>query len=683
MARDEKGGQPGAVATGAPGHAARPLRPSRAALGHAALTLAPLALALWLAFQRGGFFAGETAVAALVAVAALLLWLMVAERPLSGLTATGLVAIVSFVLLCGWTLMSALWSDSPARAQTEFTRALLYLATFTLMAVMPAPSGRARNLLRLTALVLTVVVLAGLLSRLYPGFSEAALARGAERLGWPIGYWNALGLAGVLAILGALYLSADLREPGWTRVLAAAVIPALAVTTYLTLSRGAAVAGLVGLAVLLVLGFARGMPTALAAVVPATVWALAHAYEAETLFGIPASREEWGVHGGQLARAVAVAAVVAAAVRLLGLVVDARARRWRGWRPWSRARKAALATAVLAAIVATGAAAGAGPVLERQWQAFRETPNVDVQDPRDRLRAATANGRIEHWEVAVDAWNSGAPMLGTGAGTYVHSWARLRESAFSVQDAHSLYFETLTELGVVGLLLLGVALAVPLMSMLARRRQDRLLWSAGLALAVTWIVHAGVDWDWELPSVTLPIVALLGAACAGDAAGASARAGGVGRLPRLLAGLGILLLMVTPARVAISQQHVEQALSAFRQGRCDVAIDSSLKAAEALNSNPVPFELLGYCDVYAGRPELAVRMLRAAVRRDPDAWDLHYGLALVRGVAGLDPRPEIRRARRLNPLDWRVERAAERLDSSRPAIWRREARRMPLVIPAR
>ena len=657
-------------------------RPTRAALGHGLLVLTPAALALWLSFQSGGFFAGETAVAALLALGAVLLWAMVAERPLAGLSAAGLVAVASLALLAAWTLTSALWSGAPARAQIEFVRTLLYLATFALMAMMPGGSARALQLLRLTALVLAVAVLAGLLSRLYPGLSEAALARGAERLGWPIGYWNALGLAGVMSIVVALHLSSDLREPGWIRVAAAAAIPALAVATYLTLSRGALVAGVLGLAVLLVLGFSRGMLSALVAAVPCTALALISAHDADTLFGTPAGRQVWAAQGRELAGAVAIACAAAAVTRLAGVPVDAWLRRRRVWRPWSRARKAGLVAVVLAGVAAAGVAVDAGPALERQWKSFRETPNVRVEDPRSRLQAASANGRIEHWEVAVERWRDESPLLGSGAGTYAHAWAQLRESEFSVQDAHSLYFEVLSELGLVGLVLLGVALAVALASVWTRRGNDRLAWSAVLAVSVVWLVHAGVDWDWELPAVTLPIVALLGAGCARHVPAAS-RPSHDRRTIRLLAGLGILMLMITPARVAISHDNLGQALTAFRDGRCGVTIDASLQAAEALNTHPVPFELLGYCDVYRRQSALGVRMLNAAVRRDPESWELRYGLALVRGAAGVDPRREIRRARRLNPLDWRVRRAAERFDSARPAVWRREARKLPLILPSR
>jgi O-antigen ligase len=655
--------------------------PSRTAAGKALLLVVPAALTCWLAFQSGGFLAGEAAAAAAVMLGALLLWVMVSDAPTAGLTRAGVLAIAGLGLFAAWTLASATWSGSPARAQIEFDRALLYLAALALMAAIPGGRSSARWLLRLVALALGVAVLAGLISRLQPGFNAVADSHAGQRLGWPLGYWNALGAAGAMTVVATLHLSADLREARLVRVLAAAATPALVVTIYLTLSRGAIAAGIVGLLVLLVLGFSRGMLTALAAIVPFTAYAVLKAYDADALFDLVGGDAASERQGHELTRHVAIACGGAAAVRALGLVADMRLQRLKLWRPWSLARKAATVTALAAAALAVGLAAGADDTLSRQWDRFANTPSVEVRpDQRGRLAQISANGRIEHWEVAVDGWRQ-EPIRGTGAGTYANTWALHRESDFSVQDAHSLYFEVLSELGIAGLALLAVGVLVPMAALVVRRGQDRLLWSGVLAVAATWAVHAGADWDWEMPALTLPAFALLGAACAGERPRIGRPVAHAGTM-RLLAGLAVLLLIVTPVRVVVSQSHLEAALAAFRDGRCGESIERSLAAVEALGSRPEPFELLGFCDVRLGRTELGVRMLEAAVRRDPDSWEIHYGLALVRGAAGQDPRPDIRRAAGLNPLEPRVKRARAALRSSNRRDWARESRRLPLIVPA-
>jgi len=96
---------------------------------------------------------------------------------------------------------------------------------------------------------------------------------------------------------------------------------------------------------------------------------------------------------------------------------------------------------------------------------------------------------------------------------------------------------------------------------------------------------------------------------------------------------------------------------------------------------PQPFELLAYCDVRAGRPDLALKAIGRALARDPDNWEYQYGLALVRASAGLDPRPQARAALRLNPESLLAQAAAKAFRTSDPREWRRRAAaaRLPIA----
>ena len=70
-----------------------------------------------------------------------------------------------------------------------------------------------------------------------------------------------------------------------------------------------------------------------------------------------------------------------------------------------------------------------------------------------------------------------------------------------MRDAHSLYVEALSELGPVGLALVLAIVAIPIATAV-RRRGEPLVAVSGAAFAV-FAVHAGLDWDWEMPVVTL------------------------------------------------------------------------------------------------------------------------------------------------------------------------------------
>ena len=116
------------------------------------------------------------------------------------------------------------------------------------------------------------------------------------------------------------------------------------------------------------------------------------------------------------------------------------------------------------------------------------------------LRADDLLGpRVSYWTAALNQWQE-SMSLGSGAGTFALYWLR-EQSPSTVLDAHSLYVETLAELGPVGLVLLVVALTAPIVAAV-RGRNDPLAAGAAAAYAA-FLVHAGLDWDWEMPAVTL------------------------------------------------------------------------------------------------------------------------------------------------------------------------------------
>jgi O-antigen ligase len=107
--------------------------------------------------------------------------------------------------------------------------------------------------------------------------------------------------------------------------------------------------------------------------------------------------------------------------------------------------------------------------------------------------------RVDYWHVAWDEYEDN-PVLGSGAGTFQQYWEQT-DMPVLVRDAHSLYLETLAELGPLGLGVVLVALGLPLLAGIAARGDP----TAGIAVSAyaVFLVHAGLDWDWEMPAVTL------------------------------------------------------------------------------------------------------------------------------------------------------------------------------------
>jgi hypothetical protein len=316
-------------------------------------------------------------------------------------------------------------------------------------------------------------------------------------------------------------------------------------------------------------------------------------------------------------------------------------------------RRALLAGAAVAVVLVAGVTAVAidAPTrIDRELTSFKEGDFVpQTGDARDRLTQSGNNGRLGIWRASEKSF-ADHPWRGTGAGTFRVEYERRRDIDLTVTDGHSLYLEVLGELGLAGLGLLALALGLPLGFAVARLRGgERHAYAAFLAAALTLLVHAGADWDWEMPAVFLWLLAASGVVLAAPVG--RGRIAPPPRLGRVVAGLACLVLAVTPWLLLRSQTALESSLAAFQRNDCGAAIDDALSSRDALSARAEPFELIGYCDMRLGADALAVKAMSAARDREPRNWRFAYGLALARARAGDDPRAEAAQAVRLNPRE--------------------------------
>ena len=677
------------------------------------LVLAPGALIVALGFSAGGFFPGVVALGAIGLGLALVLRLTLAEQPFAGLSVAYVGGAAALALFALWTLISASWSDAPARAMIEYDRALLYLLAFVLFGVLARTPERLRWMLRAIAFGAVLLCVCGFVTRALPDVWSVRPTVENARLSYPLTYWNALGLLAGVALVLCFALTSDLRESRVGRVLAAAVLPVLAATLLLTFSRGAVFAVVAGLVAVIVVGRPGALLSGLLVGVPAMAVAVRAAYDADLLATADPTTKAAVVQGHELAMVVGICVLAAGAGRALLLLVDAwivrldLAERLLG-RPCVRwGARAGVAVAAIALLVGLGAPGE----LQHRYDGFRGVSDVDDGDDgggiRDRLTAVGNNGRIVHWSVALNAFRDDR-LRGDGAGTYGLRWDRDRTQTFQVEDAHSLYFEVLAELGLVGMIVLGAALLLILGGLLARARgPDRMVGAGLFAAALTWALHAGVDWDWEMPAITLWVFAVGALALAAPAPASAAVSAdapelaegaaedapaedapaqdapparrSMSNLLRIVAALGCLVLLVVPATILRSQGPLVESARAFSRGDCPAAIDHALDSTAALGVRPEPYVVLGYCDVRLGQPLLGVQAMENAVRVDPSNWESYYGLALVRAAAELDPRPAARTAARLNPSDSDLATAAVKLfDTDDKRAWPRRALRAAL-----
>jgi hypothetical protein len=90
-------------------------------------------------------------------------------------------------------------------------------------------------------------------------------------------------------------------------------------------------------------------------------------------------------------------------------------------------------------------------------------------------------------------------------------WLKQRHIAEGVRDVHSLEFEMAAELGLVGLLAFGTMVTGIVLAAPRALAHYRPLAAGPCAALLTWFLHASIDWDWQLPAVSLPAIALAGA----------------------------------------------------------------------------------------------------------------------------------------------------------------------------
>jgi hypothetical protein len=481
-----------------------PLAPARPAAG---LALAGLAAPTALAFFKGGYFEGARDVALIATGVLLALTALLAPRPPLPRTRAVVLALGGLAALTAWTALSVSCAPLADEAWATFERDGLYLGALVIATALLGRRGGARLAEPALALGALVVVGYGLLGRLVPDLVHAVPSASAGgRLDQPLTYWNAMGALGAVGLVLCVRVAGDATRPVALRCAAAAGAVPLITGVYLTFSRGALAAAAAGVVVLLALapGFTQLRAAAIAVEAGVIGCAAAAAF--------PAVRTLHGSHPALQGAAVLVLLLglmaVAAGVQAWACAVEAGGRTRLGRLPLPR-RHGWIAAVVVAAmlVVPVGLAAG------------QDTPSGT--DPHfgtstSRL-TSTDSPRYEYWKVALRAFGDD-PLKGIGAGGFAVAWLRERPVAVPARDAHSLPIETLAELGLVGALALALLAAGVVLATREALRRDAARVAGPAAALAAYAFHASIDWDWEMPALTLVGVALAGVllAASGD-----------------------------------------------------------------------------------------------------------------------------------------------------------------------
>jgi hypothetical protein len=570
-----------------------------------------------------------------------------------------LTALGAFVL---WSGLSILWSVEPDRSWSYFNRSAVYLAFavvgMALGALVPwAPRRTAAILAASLGAVLAWALLGKVFPDLDPDGARVARLRGS------LGYWNALALVAAMAVPLSLWASARREHPHSVRAGGAVLFFLATVTVPLTYSRGGALVALGALGLWLVIGSPR--LEAVVAAVGAGAVGLVVAFVGFSLAGISEERqpEDLRADDGLLfGLALVIGAVVVFGGTLLasrkeaGRPLDENVRRRLG-----RAAGVA-AAALLVAALAVGVVRAGNPVdwVSDAFSEFSDPIDPTRGDDPGRFVELSSNTRWSWWKDALEVYRE-YPFLGAGAGAFDIARRPFREDRLAPVEPHSLPLQFLAELGVVGLLLIGTAVAgagVGIVAALRRAGEERPAVAALTVVAAAYAVHGLVEFNWDFLVLSGPAFLVVGLLLG--------RGSSTTRLSRLWAvatAAVVAFLVVSLALPWLSARKIEDARSAISDP------DRSARLAEdAHDLNPLAIEpLLLWADAEEARGDFdeARRLLVEAVELQPEnprTWR-ELGEFELEVLEREDfAQKYLARARELDPQDSITEQLLSRLE---------------------
>lgn len=621
--------------------------------------LGPALIAVPLALDEGGYsLIGRSRVGFLI-------WWLVILCVALGIGASsrrqGRAAMIAAGALGGlalWTLLSVLWSSSPERSLVEASRVATVLGAFVLVTLL-CRAGQARRVAAGIGLACTAIVLLALGTRLFPDLApvqEAAeVFPGFEAtLSYPFNYPSALGALSAISVPLLLHHSGSRSLAA--AALAAAAIPATLLVAWLTGSGQALPLCALGAVLYVTLSRERAARLATVLVSFAGGALLIAASDGRRAFEMALTGEAARDQGLEmLALGLAVAAAVAAYQVAITLAAH-HAHLDRCSALWRRARWPA-AVAILAAVLIAAAAWGLPDRLAEGWETFKGSTTVEDTDRSSQITDLSGQNRYQYWSSAIRALDS-SPVTGIGPGTFEFWWAQDGSEAQFIRDAHSLAFETLAELGLVGgALLAGLVLAVGIGGGAGAIKRapgrDRSLQAAAVSGAMVFCASTAVDWTWEFCALAVTFGGLAAIAVAhGDL---RPRAGGDGRDGRRVSRVALAILsFVALASICIplaTASLLESSKAASGRGDSGEALERAREAAQVEPFAAAPKLQEALILEGLGEETAALEAARQATDSEPENWRNWLILSRISAEAGRadEAVAAYRRARVLNP----------------------------------
>ncbi len=477
---------------------------------------------LYPALDGGGFDLVVHTQIAIVTWWLVLLGAAFALLPFGQIARPGWTGLALFGGFVAWTALSITWSIGSGRTLAALSLVIGYLGTLALGVALAGDRALAlRHVVGALAASIVLVAVLALVSRLHPGLFPAAqvtsafLPGTANRLAWPLNYWNALGALLALGVPLLLAVTTSSRRLA-VQAVAAGSLPVVILCGYLTFSRGAAIAGIAAVVGFLALtgGRLAKLPTVvIAAGGSAVLIATAESHRAlERGLATAAARSD----GTSLILPIVLVVLVVGASQVAIRHFAPRLTPQALPRVPRSARRAV--GAVSLCVVALALAVVAPPLVSRAWRNFKHPTSAALGNYSvTRFDTVSGNGRYQYWKVALNA-TSGERLQGSGAGTFQLLWLPRATYPSFVENAHSLYVETLAELGVVGLLLLVAflvaALVAAIRAVVAASGPERTCAAAVAAAMTAFCLSAAFDWIWQVAALPAAFMVMTAAVVA-------------------------------------------------------------------------------------------------------------------------------------------------------------------------